>query len=141
MAELIERLKEVDALLADPELDPDLAQQLFDSAPDGIVIVNSQGLIQFVNRQALLMFGYRRVDLYDKPVEMLLPEALRERHQTHRQKFMDEPRVRPMGVGLSLVAMTREGRELPVEINLSPLVTAYGTFVAAYVRRRRDEHR
>lgn len=137
MSELVEKLKEVDAKLSDPELDPELAQQLFDSAPDGIVIVDGAGALQFVNRQALLMFGYRRRDLYGNPVETLLPEAIRERHALHRSGFMDEPRVRPMGVGLNLVAMTRDGRELPVEINLSPLVTPNGTFVAAFIRRRR----
>lgn len=137
MTEIIEKLKEVDAKLSDPELDPDLAQQLFDSAPDGIIIVNSHGIIQFVNRQAALMLGYRRAELYKQPVEMLIPAAVRAKHEGFRAGYMDEPRTRPMGIGLDLKALNKEGREIAVEINLSPLITDHGTYVAAYVRRRR----
>src|SRR5262249_18768374 len=53
-------------------------RDLVESAPDAEVIVNSQGRIILVNAQAERLFGYPRDQLLDKPVEMLIPERLRD---------------------------------------------------------------
>lgn len=137
MPEIIEQLKAIDEKLTDPELDPDLALQLFENCPDGIVIINSIGLIKFANRQTELMFGYRRRDLFDRPVEMLLPAEVQQRHVEHRKAFADDPRIRPMGLGININGMTKEGKEFEADINLCPLVTMHGTFYAAYIRKKR----
>ncbi len=134
---IIEQLKKIEPMLDPPVLGSDLTQQIFDANPDGIVIVDGNGKIQYVNRQALLIFGYQFRDLYNQPVEALLPDSMKERHTAHRQAYQDDPRTRPMGLGLSLIATSKHGRELPVEINLSPLTTPNGTFVAAFIRRSR----
>ncbi len=137
MAELIEKLKEIDEKLTDPELDPDLALQLFENCPDGIIIIDRMGKIRFANRQTELMFGHRRRDLLDKAVEMLLPEGSRQRHIAHRDAFDVDPRIRPMGIDININGLTKDGREFEADINLCPLVTVHGTFYAAYIRKKR----
>jgi len=113
---------------------------LLESAPDGIVIVNSKGEIVLVNQQAEQLFGYRREDLLGKIVEMLVPERFRLRHAEHRSRYFAEPATRPMGAGYELSAQRRDGSEFPVEISLSPLHTEEGILITSVIRDVSEKH-
>jgi protein-histidine pros-kinase len=107
---------------------------LLESAPDAMVIVNSAGEIVLVNAQTERMFGYGRHELLGKMVEVLVPEQYRGTHSAHRQGYVRAAHPRPMGAGLTLHAVRKDGTEFPVEISLSPLETDEGTLVASAIR-------
>jgi len=113
-----------------------IAVQLFNESPDAIIVVDEDGLIRYVNDQAELLFGYHRSELHEQSVEMLIPDAVRARHQEHRQSYSDEPRRRSMGYGMELKAKKKSGAEISVEINLSPISTPKGMRVIATIRRK-----
>jgi PAS domain S-box-containing protein len=114
---------------------------LLEFAPDAIVVVNTEGRIVFVNSQTEQLFGYPREEMLDRPVEMLLPELLRDVHRKHRADYVAAPRTRPMGIGLDLVARRKDGSEFPVEISLSPMATGEGLLVTGIVRDITDRKR
>lgn len=94
-------------------------ETLYELAPDAIVTVDRDGTILLMNSEAERMFGYRREELVGNSVEILLPERFRERHVARRAEYHDEPRTRPMGIGMELLALRRSGEEFPVEISLA----------------------
>ncbi|WP_329139958.1 ATP-binding SpoIIE family protein phosphatase [Streptomyces sp. NBC_01476] len=107
---------------------------LLEAAPDAMVIVDGSGAIQLVNAQTETLFGYAREDLLGQPVEVLVPERFRRRHPGFRHSYASNRQVRPMGAGLELHGLRRDGREFPVEISLSPLETPGGALVSAAIR-------
>jgi PAS domain S-box-containing protein len=105
----------------------------FENAFNALVVINQDGIIQNINKQAVALFGYRRQDLYDKPVETLLPERLRELHVKHIKGYMKEPRVRQMGIGKKLKALHKDGTEFDVEVGLSWTAGDEGFYAVATI--------
>src|SRR5437879_2654591 len=91
-------------------------ESLMDAMPEAVVMTGGRGRIRLVNRQAEQLFGYQRAELLGCDIEMLLPERYRARHVQHREAYMAAPRVRPMGVGLELYGLRKDGSEVSVEI-------------------------
>ncbi len=107
---------------------------LLESAPDAMVIADSKGTVTLLNGQAEKLFGYSRDELLGRPVELLLPERLRELHTAHRSGYSKEPRNRAMGAGLELYGRRKDGTEFPVEISLGPIRTEEGLLVMSAIR-------
>ncbi len=109
-------------------------RQLVEGAPDALVISDRRGRIQLVNSQAERIFGWTRSELVGQPIETLVPPRFRGVHVGDRAKYANAPAVRPMGAGLDLLAVRKDGSEFPAEISLSPIEGDDGPLVIAAVR-------
>ena len=120
-----------------------MSRNLLESAPDAMVIIDAAGDIVLVNAQTENLFGYSRDELMGKPIEILVPQRHVERHRIERQQYHTNPSSRAMASGLDLTALREDGREVPVEISLSPIRTEGRSFVVAAIRdvtaRKRSE--
>jgi PAS domain S-box-containing protein len=106
---------------------------LIGSLAEGFIVVDDAQRIILVNRRLEDMFGYAREEIVAQPLGVLLPERLAQVHAQHVHTYFQEPRMRPMGQGLELVARRKGGAEFPVEITLSFLDTGAGRFGLAFV--------
>ncbi len=107
---------------------------LLDTAPDSIVVVNSDGHIVLANARVENMFGYSQEELLGQPIEILLPERFRKIHPQHHEGYFAAPHIRPMGTGLDLVGRRKDGSEFPVDVTLGPLKTEEGLLVISVIR-------
>ncbi|HWB69617.1 MAG TPA: ATP-binding protein [Solirubrobacterales bacterium] len=109
-------------------------EQLLEAAPDAMLGVGSDGTVVFVNAQVGPLFGYERSELLGAPVEQLIPKRFRAAHPGHRDAYFVAPRTRPMGAGIELYALRKDGSEFPAEISLSSIATGDGLLVTAAIR-------
>ena len=109
------------------------SRAFLESASEGIVVTDPTGVIVIVNARTEAMFGYTRAELVGQPVERLIPARMRHAHIGHRQAYLAAPRARPMGLGLDLAGLRKDGAEFPVEVSLSQVGTDEGRRTIAFI--------
>jgi PAS domain S-box-containing protein len=118
---------------------------LLESVPDAMLVSDEQGTIVHANAVAERLFGWTRAELVGQPIEILLPSRFRAMHQVHRGGYHTAPRTRPMGLGLELFGLRKDGGEFAAEISLAPVTIDGRSCVMAAVRdvaeRKRLEER
>jgi PAS domain S-box-containing protein len=129
-----------------PALDGDLAVSLLEAAPEALVLVDEEGQVVFLNRRAEELFGYPREAIAGQSIDLLVPGALCARDSAHRKGYDAAPDPQSMGCAdrRVLFGRRREGTELPIEVNFSPVRSPQGAFLALTVRdatERREAER
>jgi two-component system, NarL family, sensor histidine kinase DevS len=118
----------------DPMLDSALLVHAVDRSPDGVLIVDIDGVIHFANASVARLAGRPAEEFVGRSVDELVPESMRPAHREHRRSFAHAPSQRPMGSGLELMLMRSDRTLVPVEISLSPLEHDGQRYVIAAVR-------
>lgn len=108
--------------------------EMFSAAPDAMVISDQNGTITDINNAAVRLLGYSRDEILGEKIEVLIPVSVRHSHVQNRANFFKQSSSRPMGSGLELTALGKNGIEIPVEVSLSPMQTSDGKNVVASLR-------
>lgn len=111
----------------------DLLSKLFQSSGEGIMFFNRKGEIESMNPSAEEMFGYREQELIGKKVEVLIPEAVRKAHVSHRDQYVEHPTKRKMGEGRDLTGLRRDGSVFPLEASLSYIEHENETIIVGFI--------
>lgn len=112
----------------------DIFQGFLEFAPDSIIIIDSTGEIKIVNSQAEILFGYKREEIIGKEIEILMPSRYRSVHHGHLQNYVKNPKVGPIGVGMNIYGLNKNGKEFPVKIRLNFITSNEGLFISADIR-------
>jgi formate hydrogenlyase transcriptional activator len=111
-----------------------LFERLFLASPDAIIVTTTDGHISAASPATERLFGYSQSELIGNLVEILIPERFRGRHPQRRDSYLAAPVVRPMGTGLELYGLRKDGTEFPVDIMLSPVDAGGDRSVLTVVR-------
>jgi PAS domain S-box-containing protein len=128
------------------EVTDEFIRTAFERCPSGLLVVDSRGRIVVVNAEVERLFGYRREELLNQPIEMLVPARFVAGHANYRADFVMHPGAsRKMGGGREVHGRHRDGHEIDLEVGLSTIETPEGTFVLSTLvdvsERRRLEER
>ncbi|HET6515885.1 MAG TPA: PAS domain S-box protein [Thermodesulfovibrionales bacterium] len=121
-------------------------EQLLQSAPDAMIFVNREAKIVRINAQLGSLFGYTEEELIGRDLDTLIPVRYRLRHRENVARYFAQPRIRPMGTGLVIYGLRKDGIEFPADISLSPLETdgeklAVGAVRDITERKRAEEEK
>lgn len=109
-------------------------QAFLDAIPDALLLIDRHFAIRAVNHEAQRLFGYAAADMVGMQIDRLIPDRFREQHREYQDGYFTDPRPRRMGSGIEIVGLTKNGKEIPIDISIRPLQTDEGVFVCAAIR-------
>ena len=117
---------------------------LFDSAAEGLAVVDVNGDIQMANTRLEDMFGYEEDELIGQSIDVLVPKRHQKSHHNHRSKYTEKPTRRSMGGMMDLSGKRKDDTEFPVEISLNHFSSEGKRYIMALVsditQRKAAEH-
>lgn len=116
-------------------------RRIVEASPAGLVMVDERGVIVLANNATENLFGYSHDDLLGKPIEILIPDRFQSGHPDQRQAYVANPSSRPMGGGRDLFGLHASGKEIPIEIGLTPVKTDDDLNVLCTIIDLRDRKR
>lgn len=116
-----------------------MLKQYMEHSPVATVISDKNGLIQVTNPRVEMLLGWSSTELVGRPVEMLIPEALREGHRQTREKYMESPHPIQVREGKPVSCLRKDGSMMNVTIGLAPLNADDHVYVMANIQKASDE--
>jgi len=107
---------------------------VIEAYPDALLLLDPAHRIVRANAMALAMFGHPAEELIGAPVDLLVPEALRERHVAHCEKFHMETDMCAMAAGLEPMGRRRDGSVFPVNIRIGRITEAGPALLVVILR-------
>ncbi|AEJ02288.1 PAS/PAC sensor signal transduction histidine kinase [Nitrosomonas sp. Is79A3] len=102
---------------------------MFDVAADAMLLTEDSGHVVLVNLAAQQLFGYSAEELSGLAIEILIVPRYRKQYRYYQKLFLNKPIKRSMSVGNELVALNRDGKEMLLDISLSPIKTQKQLYV------------
>ena len=97
------------------------ARAVLETAVDGIVTIDRQGLVESMNPAAERMFGHPASAVIGRNVSMLMPEPFRGEHDEYLDRYHRTGVRKVIGIGREVVGMRADGSTFPLEIAVSEL--------------------
>ncbi len=107
---------------------------IIDTAADGIVTINDQGLIQAFNPSAERIFGYRASEVLGRNVRVLMPPPYREEHDAHLARYLLTGKSNILGISRELAGQRRDGTVFPLDITVSEVTIGRERLFTGIVR-------
>lgn len=119
-----------------------LFEALADSAPDAIVTIDADSTIVSANKAVERVFGYEPSELVGTSLLVLMPDSLRARHRLGFKRYLQSGQKHIPWTGVQLVGLTKDGREIPIEISFGEFIDPRGRRVfSGFIRDITDRVR
>jgi PAS domain S-box-containing protein len=110
-------------------------QLIVETALDGVVTIDAQGLVTGWNPQAEKMFGWAKREATGRELaELVIPPAKRELHREGMRRYLESGIARVLNRRLEMTALHRDGREFPVELAITPIGFGSELVFSAFIR-------
>jgi len=105
-----------------------------ETAPDAVVTIDAESVIQLVNPAVTKIFGYEPAELIGKPLTVLIPERVANRHLTGVQQYVETGHHRLNWSAIELIGLRKHGEEFPVEISFAEVINDGQRTLTGFIR-------
>jgi PAS domain S-box-containing protein len=117
--DLEERLK---AGVAAAQASGERLRSIIDSAVDGIIVIDRNGLIESFNPAAERLFGYPRSEVVGRNVSLLMPSPYRDEHDSYLRRYLTTGEPRIIGIGREVTGRRRDGTPFPLHLSVGEMM-------------------
>jgi PAS domain S-box-containing protein len=96
-------------------------RSVIDSAVDGIVVIDSHGIIEVFNQSAERMFGYSAAEIVGKSINLLMPAPHKDEHDGYIASYLRTGRKKIIGIGREVVGRRRDGSTFPMHLSVGEM--------------------
>ncbi|MDX5421566.1 MAG: PAS domain S-box protein [Hymenobacteraceae bacterium] len=112
----ITELKKTEAALRESE---SKINSIIQTAVDGIITIDTRGIIEMVNPSAARLFGYEEHELIGKKINVLMPEPDRSLHDNYMYHYHETGEKRIIGIGREVTGLKKDGTIFPLYLSIS----------------------
>ncbi|GLK61139.1 hypothetical protein GCM10017624_33020 [Azotobacter vinelandii] len=87
-----------------------------DTAVDGIITIDSSGLIQSFNQSAERLFGWTAAEVMGRNIKMLMSEADQPDHDDYLRHHLESGTARIIGTGREVMGLRKDGSLMPIRL-------------------------
>ncbi len=120
-------------------------RSILETVPDGMIVIDERGTVEFVSATAERMFGYAAGDVVGRNVNMLMPSPYHENHDAYLTRYRTTGERRIIGIGRVVAGRRKDGSVFPMELSVGEMhVDGYRRFtgfVRDLTERRETERR
>jgi two-component system sensor kinase FixL len=98
-----------------------ILQSIFDSAVDGIIVIDAKGIIKAFNPAAERLFGYSAREVLDQNVKMLMPSPDFEQHDRYIANYLETGVPRIIGTGREVRGRRKDGSTFPLHLSVGQM--------------------
>ncbi len=114
---------------------------VFDTAVDGIILIDSMGTIESFNKSAERIFHYKAAEVIGSNVNVLMPSPYRENHDRYMQSYLTTGIKKVIGIGREVSGRRKDGSTFPVDLAIGELEVEGQKMFAGIVRDISDRKR
>lgn len=92
-----------------------------DNVIDGIITIDSKGIVQSFNPAAERLFGYQKEEVLGQNVSILMPSPHKEKHDEYLQNYLNTRKPKVIGVSRDLVARKKNGALFPMNLSVAQM--------------------
>ena len=112
---------------------PNIFDILFEAIPEGVIVVDEKRIVSAANSSIEKIFGYKKNELINKPIEKLIPDRFHTTHSNYFNSFLKKSNTRKLSNEKKLIGIKKNKKEFPVEIGLNPFRVNEDTYIIALI--------
>lgn len=103
----------------DPAESAKRLKAVFDTVIDGIILIDTNGIVESVNPAAAKLFQYDEKEIIGNNVSMLMPEPDRSNHDQYLGNYLNTGKARIIGIGREVMGLKKDGTQFPLRLAVS----------------------
>jgi len=96
-----------------------LLSAVFNSAIDGIIIINERGIVKLVNPVTSKLFGYTESEMIGKNIKMLMDNPHHKQHDGYLHNYISTGIKKIIGIGREVEGKRKDGTTFPFNLSIS----------------------
>jgi sigma-B regulation protein RsbU (phosphoserine phosphatase) len=94
---------------------------ILDAIPEGVILIDDTGTIQYFNSGAERLFGYPRAEVIGRNIKILMPPLDREAHDQYLSSYLRTGIRKIIGLGREVTAQRKDSSAFPIFLSIGEM--------------------